>query len=159
MLNIVQSTRKNGSEKLKPGVDFPGVGVGVMVLRADGKFLLGKRASESRNEIGSWTFPGGRVELMERLEDACIRETKEEFGIEIKVLRLLKLINHFPPNEKQHWVNPIYLAKQVNGEPKILEPGKYSDFGWFSLQDLPAPLTVNLQELFADIKAGKIKID
>jgi len=143
---------------MKAGVDFPGVGVGVMVLRSDGKFLLGKRAAASRNEIGSWTFPGGRVELMERLEDACVRETKEEFGIDVKVERLLKLINHFPPKERQHWVNPIFLARLKEGEAKILEPHKFSEIGWFSLQDLPAPLTVNLQELFADIKAGKIKI-
>jgi mutator protein MutT len=142
---------------MKAGIDFPGVGVGVLVLRADGKFLLGKRASGSRNETGAWTFPGGKVELLEKLEDACRRETKEEFGIDIEIVRLLKLINHFTP-EKQHWVNPIFLARLVSGEPQIMEPEKFSRFNWFSVEELPFPLTVNLQELFQDVKAGKISI-
>ncbi len=144
---------------MKAGVDYPCVGVGVMVRRADGKFLLGKRAGASRNEVGSWTFPGGELSFMEKLEDCARREANEEFGIEIKVVRLLKVINHFIPSEKQHWVNPLFLADLVVGEPKILEPDKFSRFDWFSVEDLPFPITVNLQDLFADIKAGKIKID
>ncbi len=144
---------------MKAGVDYPGVGVGVMVRRPDGKFLLGRRAGDSRNEIGSWTFPGGAVEFMEKLEDCARREAREEFGIEIRVVRLLKVINHFIPRERQHWVNPIFLAELVSGEPRIMEPNKFSRLGWFSVEDLPFPLAVNLQDLFADIKSGKIKID
>ena len=144
---------------MKPGVDFVGVGVGVMVRRADGKFLLGRRAGESRNEVGSWTFPGGAVEFMEKIEDCARREAREEFGIEIKLVRLLKVVNQFIIREKQHWVNPLFLGELVSGEPKIMEQDKFSRFGWFSVEDLPFPLTVNLQDLFSDIKSGKIKID
>ena len=143
---------------MKAGVDFPGVGVGVMVHRADKKFLLGRRAEASRNEVGAWTFPGGKLEFMEKLEDCAKREAMEEFGIEIRVVRLLKIVNHFLPKEKQHWVNPLFLAELVGGEPKIMEPEKFSRFGWFSVEELPFPLAVNLQELFADIRSGKIKL-
>lgn len=144
---------------MKAGVDYPGVGIGIMVLRADGKCLIGRRGNAAGNEAGFWCFPGGKVDFMERLEDCAARECKEEFGIDVKVERLLKLGNHFIPKEKQHWVNPFYLARLVNGDARIMEPGKYSEFGWFSLSDLPKPLTVNTEEFFNDIKAGKIRID
>jgi ADP-ribose pyrophosphatase YjhB (NUDIX family) len=96
---------------------------------------------------------------MERQEDALVRECKEEFGIDIKVLRLLKVIDHIIQKDKQHWVNPIFLAGLAGGEPKILEPHKFSEIGWFSFSDHPKPLAVNLEDLFADIKSGKIRID
>lgn len=144
---------------MNPGTDYPGVGVGVMVLRSDGKFLLGRRAEASRNEVGAWTFPGGKVEFMEKVEDCAKREAREEFGIEIRIVRLLKIVNHFIQRERQHWVNPLFLAEIASGEPKIMEPDKFSRFGWFSVEELPFPLALNLQDLFADIKSGKIRID
>lgn len=145
--------------ELKPGIDFVGVGVGVMVRNEKGKFLLGLRTKNSRNEAGKWTFPGGCVEFGETLEQAVVRETREEYGIEVEPLRLLKVINHFPPAEKQHWVNPIFEARLVKGKPKTMEPNKISKVAWFSLTDLPENITINLAELFNDIKDGIIKLD
>ena len=63
----------------KPGRDYIGVGVGAMVRNDAGEMLLGLRSSNSRNDAGNWTAPGGCVEFGETLENAVIRETKEEF--------------------------------------------------------------------------------
>ena len=145
--------------ELKPGKDFIGVGVGAMVRNESGEMLLGLRSSNSRNEAGNWTAPGGCVEFGESLENAVIRETREEFGIEVKVVKLLKLNNHFLPAEKQHWVNPLFEAKLVKGEPKIMEPDKIMKVKWFPLDDLPENLTSNWQEFFKDVKNGTIKLD
>ncbi len=145
--------------ELKPGRDFIGVGVGVMIRNEKGEMLLGLRSSNSRNEAGKWSAPGGCVEFGETLENAVIRETREEFGIGIEIVKLLKLHNHFLPGEKQHWVNPLFEAKLVKGEPKIMEPGKILKFEWFPLDNLPENLTSNWQEFFKDVKAGTIKLD
>lgn len=145
--------------ELKPGVDFIGVGVGVMVRNEKGEMLLGLRSPKSRNEAGKWTAPGGCVEFGETVEQAAIRETKEEFGIDVKITRLLKLHNQLLPGEKQHWVNPMFEARLLKGEPKRMEPDKILEIKWFPLDKLPENLTTNWQELFKEVKAGKIILD
>jgi len=145
--------------ELKPGVDFVGVGVGVMIRNDKGEFLLGLRTENARNEPGKWTFPGGGIEFGETLEQCAAREAKEEAGIEVEAVKLLKVINHFPPGEKQHWVNPIFEARLVSGSPKVMEPHKISKWAWFSLEKLPENITVNLAELFNGIKSGTILLE
>ena len=143
----------------KPGVDFIGVGVGVMVRNEKGEFLLGLRTENSRNEPGKWTFPGGCLDFGEKLFDCAKREAKEEAGIEVEVVRLLKVIDHILPGEKQHWVNPIVEAALLSGVPMVIEPHKMCKWKWFPLEKLPKNITVNNAELFADIVAGKISLD
>lgn len=125
-----------------PGRDYIGVGVGAMVFNEQGQVFLSQRGPKSRNERGTWEFPGGRVEFGESLKDAVAREFLEEYGMVIAVDDLLGLDDHILPDEGQHWVSPTYLAHHVSGEPRILEPEKCTAIGWFSLDDLPQPLSV-----------------
>lgn len=143
----------------KPGVDFVGVGVGVMVRNEKGEFLLGLRTNNVRNEPGKWCFPGGCVEFGETLFDCAKREAKEEAGIEIEPLRLVKVIDHIIPDERQHWVNPIIEARIVKGKPMAVEPGKLKEWQWFSLKNLPQNLTLNMVGFFKEVKEARIKID
>ena len=134
------------------------VGVGVMVRNAKGEVLMGLRSQNAKNERGKWTFPGGEVEFGETLVECAVREAREEFGIEVKPLRLLKVIDHILPQEQQHWVNPVFEAELVRGKPKIMEPHKIEKIAWFSINSLPENITVNLKQLFKDIKDGIIKV-
>ncbi|HRQ47646.1 MAG TPA: Nudix family hydrolase [Rhodocyclaceae bacterium] len=51
-----------------------------VIVRADGRFLLGQRA-EGSFYPGYWEFPGGKVEAGESPAAALIRELDEELGI------------------------------------------------------------------------------
>lgn len=143
----------------KAGVDFVGVGVGVMVRNGKGLFLLGLRTENAKNEPGKWTFPGGEVEFGEKVFDCAKREALEEAGVEVEPLRLVKVIDHIIPDEKQHWVNPIVEARLVSGEPKPMEPHKMSEWKWFSLEELPENITINMVQFFEEVKSGKIVLD
>ncbi len=66
--------------------DDPKVAVGVLATRR-GKLLLVQRARTPNR--GSWSFPSGFVDAGEGLEEATIRETKEETGIDIRIQRQL----------------------------------------------------------------------
>lgn len=145
--------------ELKPGIDFVGVGVGVMVRNRKGEFLLGLRTENCRNEPNKWCFPGGGVEFGEKLFDCAKREAKEEAGIEVEPVRLVKVIDHIIPAERQHWVNPIIEAKLVKGPPKAMEPHKLREWRWFSLETLPENLTINMVDFFKDVKERKVRID
>lgn len=143
----------------KPGRDYVGVGVGVMIRNDKGEMLLGLRTKKCRNEAGKWSAPGGCLEFGETLAEAGKREALEEFGIEVEITRLIGVIDHILPDEKQHWVNPLLEAKTVSGSPKIMEPDKLEKISWFPLNDLPENLTINWVEFFKDVKEGKRKLD
>jgi 8-oxo-dGTP diphosphatase len=144
--------------ELKPGVDFVGVGIGVMVRNEKGEFLLGLRTENCRNEPGKWCFPGGCLEFGEKLFDCAKREALEEAGVDVEPVRIVKVIDHIIPAERQHWVNPIIEARLVKGEPKVAEPHKLREWRWFSLEALPENLTINMAGFFRDVKQGKLVI-
>lgn len=102
-------------KKLYP--DHPIVGVGAVILR-QGKLLLEKRGNEPAR--GKWSIPGGVVELGESLEDAVIRETKEETGLDVEAPSLLDVVDQVDLDDagrvKYHFVIVDFLLKIKSGE-------------------------------------------
>ncbi|MBC8076650.1 MAG: NUDIX domain-containing protein [Chloroflexales bacterium] len=131
---------------MKAGSDYIGVGVGALVFDDQGRVFLAQRGQKAKNERGCWEFPGGGVDFGERLADAIRREFMEEYGMEIAVGRLLHVVDHLIPHERQHWVSPTFIGKHLGGEPRIAEPEKCAAIGWFQLNALPAPLSLATQE-------------
>jgi len=138
---------------MKKGVDFIGVGVGAIIFNADGAIFLAKRGKEARNESGKWEFPGGSVEFGEELEQALVREIREEFGFDVEVEGLLDVVNHLIPDEKQHWVSPSFLCRVKSGTPGIREPHKCEEIGWFALDGIPeSELTIASKKSLASLR-------
>lgn len=141
---------------MKRGVDYIGVGVGAVIVDAEGRVFLAERGPKAGNERNLWEFPGGSVEFGETLADALKREMAEEFGIDIKVGDLLDVTDHILPEEGQHWVSPTFICAIVGGEPVIREPEKCSAVGWFRLEEIPTRLTrisrLNLEHYFERLK-------
>ena len=121
---------------MRKGIDFIGVGAGAIIFNGEGKVFIAQRGLKARNEAGKWDFPGGSVEFGERCEDAIAREIKEEFGMDIKVLEFLEVVDHIISEEKQHWVSPSYIAKHIGGEATIVEPEKCIGFKWVDISDI-----------------------
>jgi ADP-ribose pyrophosphatase YjhB (NUDIX family) len=150
--DITQKSRDRSKPRLKSttshrddlvkGVDYIGVGVGAMVFDSASRVFLAQRGPAARNERNHWEFPGGAVQLRERLEDAIKREFLEEFGMVIAPESLLCVTDHILLAENQHWVAACFIARHVAGEPSVREADKCLAFRWSSLSDLPFPLTL-----------------
>jgi 8-oxo-dGTP diphosphatase len=119
--------------QLRSGIDYIGVGVGACIFDEQGRILLSLRGPASRNEAGKWEIPGGAVEFGETFEEAIIREVKEELDVKIVVKKLIQIVSHILPDEKQHWVSPTYVCEITEGEPRPVEPEKCSELRWCSI--------------------------
>lgn len=135
-----------------PGIDFPGVGSGLIIQRGDGKVLLYRRVKAP--EAGHWSIVGGKVDQMEHSSEAARREAEEETGLDIGPVDFLCPLEVLVEADRQHWISMIYVAREFSGEPQLTEPDKLSDMGWFDLTDLPQPLSIFAQQAFKAFKGN-----
>ncbi len=101
----------------------------VLISRGD-EILMVKAHNFTGNYFG---LVAGFVETGENLEETCIREIKEETGLEVKNFRYLL---------SQAWPYPSVLmvgfaAEYVSGELK-LQASELAAGGWFNINSLPA---------------------
>ncbi len=65
---------------------------------------------------GSWAFPGGFVEYGETVENAVLREVKEETGVIIEINELLGVYSDPERDPRGHTISVCFLAKIIQGE-------------------------------------------
>ncbi|MBJ8108657.1 NUDIX hydrolase [Bacillus cereus group sp. N6] len=80
------------------------------ILIEDEKVLLVKQKVANRN----WFLPGGRVENGETLEEAMIREMREETGLEVKIKKLLYVCDK--PDASPSLLHITFLLERIEGE-------------------------------------------
>jgi len=96
----------------------PRVAVGAVVVE-DGRALLIRRGKAPLR--GRWSIPGGAVEHGERLEEALVREMREETGLEVKPLELLTVFDRIDRDGDTvtfHYVILDYRCRRVSGEAR-----------------------------------------
>jgi mutator protein MutT len=113
----------------------PVVGVGAIILDGD-KILLEKRKNVPSK--GKWSVPGGLVELGESMEQAVIREVKEETGLEVYEPRLVDVVNYISLGERgaviYHFVIVDYLVTVKSGKPKAASDAE--DLKWVPFNEV-----------------------
>ncbi|PWK09599.1 NUDIX domain-containing protein [Tumebacillus permanentifrigoris] len=117
---------------------LPRIGVGAVILDDDRRILLVLR--NRHPEAGTWSIPGGKVEPYETLEQAVIREIKEEVNLDVEIDRLLCTAETVSPETEEHWVSILYVVRIVGGTVQNREPDALRDVQWFSLDALPENL-------------------
>lgn len=94
----------------------PVVSVGAVVWRGD-EVLLIRRARAPFE--GQWSIPGGKVEFGETLEDALVREVREETGAQIALTGLIGVYQSIEPDT--HFVMVDWCADWISGEPEAAD--------------------------------------
>ncbi len=130
------------------GFQTPKVDIRAVVLK-EGKVLLVRERSDGR-----WSLPGGFADINYSPAEVAVKEVAEESGLEVKVNRLLAVVDtdrhNFPPLEF-HYYKFIILCDLIGGELHSSEETEEARF--FDPDNLPE-LSVqrNTPELFALIR-------
>jgi 8-oxo-dGTP diphosphatase len=114
----------------------PQIGIGAVILNESHDHIL-LILRKKHPEANMRSVPGGKVEFLETLENATIREIKEEVGLDITVNQILCTAETINPENNEHWISIIYLTNVIAGEFHNCEPDKIADVKWFPINDIP----------------------
>lgn len=88
----------------------PGVGI---IIEYQDQIVLVKRGG--RIHTGRWALPSGYIEADESVEEAAIREAKEETGLDVALDEMLGVYS-FPDGPPASGIIMVYTARVVGGE-------------------------------------------
>ncbi len=103
-----------------------------VLIEHDGKYLLTERQGDHFS--GHWVIPGGGVQFGETLQDAALREIKEETNLDVEIVKFIgfKEIINVPGN--YHSIVFFYLAKPKHLNLKLDEESAQAQF--FSVAEI-----------------------
>ncbi len=118
----------------------PNTGASILVLEND-KILLIKRGKEPYK--GHWSLPGGSQEIGETLEEAALRELKEETNLTANKLSFAKIHDRITLDDngkvKFHYVLATFITSDFTGTPVALDDA--DDIGWYTIPEMADLLT------------------
>jgi 8-oxo-dGTP diphosphatase len=113
------------------GVEAPLIGALAVVLQ-EGCVLMIERGGEPLDPyLGYWSLPGGVIDEGESAEEAAVRETLEETGLEVIVIRGLGVVTG-PITGRGHGV---YMCSVVGGVLRACPP-EVTDIRWVPYEEV-----------------------
>jgi ADP-ribose pyrophosphatase YjhB (NUDIX family) len=115
----------------------------VALIECEGRMLMGRRSRHSASP-GKWSFPAGFVDRGERVEDALVREVREETGLAVRIEALLGLYSATG--------NPValavYVATPVGGT--LVPDDDLVELAYFPFAAPPDPAFPHDPQIIAD---------
>lgn len=112
---------------------------------------------ERRNQPYGWALPGGFVDVGESLEQAAIREAREETCLQVKLKTLLGCYSDPRRDPRGHTVSPVYIA-EAHGVPRAADDAK--NLRCVAVTDLPQDLVFDhaliLQDYLHFLACGEV---
>jgi 8-oxo-dGTP diphosphatase len=112
----------------------PNVHVGVAaVVERDERLLMLRRGGVgafASDGHGTWSVPGGWLDLGETPWEAAVRETREETGVEVEARHSDGFVSCLSYNGAFQIVTLFVSCRWIAGEPTVTEPEKCPEVAW-----------------------------
>lgn len=104
--------------------------VSTMIVVDQDKILIQRRSKECPG-AGFWNFPGGSVEKDESIEQASIRELKEESNLDVAESDIVYLGNF----SNKYLLIHFFITDKFSDEVRLNKES--DDYKWITLNELP----------------------
>ncbi len=123
-----------------------------LILEKEGKVLLLSQTSENG---GKFTLPGGTVEGAEFAKETLIRECEEEIGIILNPndLDLIHVLHK--KKGKDNRITIYFKAQNYEGTLHAKETDKFKGVTWSSIHRLPVKTSVTVKHVLGQVKMGE----
>jgi ADP-ribose pyrophosphatase YjhB (NUDIX family) len=100
-----------------------------------------------KNPPYGWAIPGGFVDYGETLEEAAVREAKEETDLDVELISQLGAYSEPERDPRQHSISYVFIAR-AEGTPEPLDDA--SDAGIFDMTSLPKTMAFDHKKILND---------
>lgn len=118
------------------------------IIETESGIILIKR----KNPPYGWALPGGFVDYGESLEEAVVREMKEETSLDIKLIRQFHTYSEPGRDPRHHTVSTVFIAT-ASGIPKAADDAK--EIGTFTKDNLPRDIAFDHRKILEDYFSDK----
>ncbi len=121
------------------------VSVVAVIRNQEGKYLVLKRSEREIAYPGMYTFPGGKVEDNDTVEETLIKEAREEANLELRPGKILLKDKSFIRPDEQTVKVFSYLC-EAEDISKIRISEDFTDYKWVTLEDLKSISHVGIED-------------
>lgn len=100
-----------------------------------------------KNPPYGWALPGGYVDYGETLEEAAVREAREEVCLEVQLIRQFHSYSDPKRDSRQHNISTVFIAC-AQGEPKAADDAEQAVI--FSQDKLPDNMVFDHRQILDD---------
>ena len=118
----------------------------VVVVNPEGKILLLRRSETDVRRPLQWDIPGGHTDENELAEEAAVRETKEEAGIDLHArnLQLVYAVSDVVQDDLN--VTWLFYVAHLQSEPSVTLSKEHSEHAWKTLEEVIAEVDYDRQK-------------